>query len=36
MIKIEAYFGLDIPRAITTIDCNQAHLLKMFLEEYLK
>lgn len=35
-IKIKAYFGLDTPRAIATIDRNQAHLLMLYLQEHLK
>lgn len=35
-IKIEAYFGYDIPRAIAVIDRNQAHLLMLYLQEHLK
>lgn len=35
-IEVKAYFGLDIPRAIATFDRNQAHLLKLWLEDQLK
>lgn len=35
-IIIKAYFGLDIPRAVATIDRNQAHLLMLYLQEHLK
>lgn len=34
-MEVSAYFGLDIPRAIATFDRNQAHLLKLWLEEHL-
>lgn len=34
-IKIECYFGYDVPRAVAVIDRNQAHLLMLYLQEHL-
>lgn len=34
-VVIKAYFGLDTPRAVATIDRNQAHLLMLYLQEHL-
>jgi len=35
-VTIASYFGYDIPRAVATIDRNQAHLLMLYLQEHLE